>query len=104
MEEFADNKDMLDEIQETLDAAEGSEEALKEVAQMKANEIRKHASKGDEGRIEEDGGTTTIGFGNSNVAAASEAPSAASASTVMVVKKKKKPSSNDASAKRAKTE
>ncbi|KAL3799575.1 hypothetical protein HJC23_008702 [Cyclotella cryptica] len=104
IEEFADNKDMLDEIQETLDAAEGSEEALKAVAEMKANEIRKHAGKGDEGRIEEGGVTTTIGFGTSNAVAASEAPTAASAPTMMVVKKKKKSSSTDSSAKRAKTE
>lgn len=122
---FTDICEMLDEIQEALDSAEGTEQALKGLAVMKANEIRKHSGKGGEGEtvLEEGGATTTIGFGNvaSSCAASSASgttigfgsgsgaaasSSATAAPTMMVVKKKKKkPQSaeEDASAKRAKT-
>jgi hypothetical protein len=114
-----DTKEILDEIQETLDAAEGSEEALKAVHAMKENEIRKHSGKGCDEVVDESGVTTTIGFGA--VGSSSAAASAAAASTtigfgtasncaavapMMVVKKKKKSISNidDGSSKRAKSE
>lgn len=117
MDRFNDTKEILDEIQETLDTAEGSEEALKAVHAMKENEIRKHSGKGGEEVVDENGATTTIGFGAASSTAAATAStttigfgtaesSAAAAVPMMVVKKKKKPAANDggAAAKRAKSE
>jgi hypothetical protein len=117
MDRFNDTKEILDEIQETLDTAEGSEEALKAVHAMKENEIRKHSGKGGEEAVDESGATTTIGFGaaSASVAAAASttttigfgtAGSNVAAAPMMVVKKKKKPATNDggAAAKRAKAE
>ena len=117
-EEFDDLKEMLDEIQEAMDTAEDTEEGLKTLGEMKANEIKKHEMKqnGEDGAVvetSEDGATTTIGFGapstssSSAFAAASvssgstanafgstatafAATSATAAPTMMVVKKKKK--------------
>ena len=116
-EEFDDLKEMLDEIQEAMDSAEDTEEGLKTLGEMKANEIKKHDMKqnGEDGAVvetSEDGATTTIGFGapsttSSSAFAASAsssstvnafgstskaaaAASATAAPTMMVVKKKKK--------------
>lgn len=116
-DKLSDLKEMLDEIQEAMDANEDTEQALKDVAVMKANEIKKHAGKGgadgeERDEKEEEGGvTTTIGFGPPTVSAfaTNALPPAASApvAQMMVVKKKKKKpqqTQEDASAKRAKTE
>ena len=118
MEKFHDTKEILDEIQEALDTAEGSEDALKTVHAMKENEIRKHSGKSGEEVVDENGATTTIGFGNGSTGAmsgatmtagfgSSDKSSTAAVAPMMVVKKKKKPSvSNDdgGDAKRAKSE
>jgi hypothetical protein len=117
MDRFNDTKEILDEIQETLDTAEGSEEALKAVHAMKENEIRKHSGKGGEEVVDESGATTTIGFGAATTSVAAAASTTtigfgaagsttATAAPMMVVKKKKKPVTNDggATAKRAKAE
>jgi len=128
-EEFLDLKEMLDEIQEAMDSAEETEEGLKSLGEMKANEIKKHDMKqnGNEGVVVEEttegGATTTIGFGpaissSSGFGAASAAntvnafgaasaiatTTASTAPTMMVVKKKKKkPQAADDSAKRMKS-
>lgn len=118
MDRFNDTKEILDEIQETLDAAEGSEEALKAVHAMKKSEIRKHSgNEAGEEVVDESGATTTIGFGaaGSSVAAAAASTNigfgtatsgaAAAGAPMMVVKKKKKPANDGgAAAKRAKSE
>ena len=111
--EFDDLKELLDEIQEAMDSAEETEEGLKSLGQMKANEIKKHEMKQNgESVVEksEDGAMTTIGFGapssssltgginafGSSASAATafgsttSTTSAATAPTMMVVKKKKK--------------
>jgi len=113
--EFDDLKELLDEIQEAMDSAEETEEGLKSLGQMKANEIKKHEMKQNgESVVEksEDGAMTTIGFGapssssltgginafgSSGAASAATAfgsttstTSATAAPTMMVVKKKKK--------------
>jgi len=114
LEEFNDKKELLDEIQETLDTAEGSEEALKAVHAMKENEIRKHSGKLGEEVTDESGATTTIGFGAASASATAASTtigfgtdnSTIAAAPMMVVKKKKKQASNDdvTAAKRAKSE
>jgi len=111
--EFDDLKELLDEIQEAMDSAEETEEGLKSLGQMKANEIKKHEMKQNgESIVEksEDGAMTTIGFGapssssltggnafGSSAGSAAAAfgsttstTSATVATTMMVVKKKKK--------------
>ena len=54
-EEFDDLKEMLDEIQEAMDTAEDTEEGLKTLGEMKANEIKKHEMKqnGEDGAVVE---------------------------------------------------
>ena len=117
MDKFNDTKEILDEIQEALDTAEGSEDALKAVHAMKESEIRKHSGKGGEEVVDENGATTTIGFGAGSSSAmtasattfgfgSTDKSSTATAAPMMVVKKKKKPVSNDdgGAAKRAKSE
>eukprot|EP00571_Detonula_confervacea_P014132 CAMPEP_0172308096 /NCGR_PEP_ID=MMETSP1058-20130122/8802_1 /TAXON_ID=83371 /ORGANISM="Detonula confervacea, Strain CCMP 353" /LENGTH=592 /DNA_ID=CAMNT_0013020449 /DNA_START=20 /DNA_END=1798 /DNA_ORIENTATION=- len=116
-DEFNDLTEMLDEIQEAIDSAEETEEGLKSLGEMKANEIKKHEMKNSGGDGEtnklEEGVTTTIGFGapsgsssfagigatsSSSVnafgstmsAEALSATATASAPTMMIVKKKKK--------------
>ena len=131
-DEFNDLKEMLDEIQEAIDEAEGTEDALKSLGEMKANEIKKHEmKKSSEDNVEtcEDRATTTIGFGAPSSTSTSSAFAVASSSaarhvsafgssssstlaapTMMVVKKKKKKKKavvqsliEDESAKRRKT-
>ena len=48
-------KEMLDEIQEAMDTAEDTEEGLKTLGEMKANEIKKHEMKqnGEDGAVVE---------------------------------------------------
>ena len=130
--EFDDLKELLDEIQEAMDSAEETEEGLKSLGQMKANEIKKHEMKQNgESIVEksEDGAMTTIGFGapssssltgginafGSSASAAAvfgsttSTTSATAAPTMMVVKKKKKKAvvqpvtDGDSSTKRLKT-
>ena len=130
--EFDDLKELLDEIQEAMDSAEETEEGLKSLGQMKANEIKKHEMKQNgESIVEksEDGAMTTIGFGapssssltgginafgsSSSAATAfgstTSTISATAAPTMMVVKKKKKKAvvqpvtDGDSSTKRLKT-
>jgi len=81
-ESFEDIKEMLDEIQEAVDTAEDSEEGLRTLGVMKANEIRKHEAKVNgeqDGEMEGEevdgggGGMTTIGFGASAAASAASA-------------------------------
>lgn len=103
VEEFEDKKEFIDEIQESLNEAEGEEKALMAIAEMKASEIRKH--KGGEEKAESGGVTTTIGFGAPSSSTAAAA-GAVAAPTMMVVKKKKKPAPTDDNgvSKRAKSE
>ena len=82
---------MMDEIQEAMDTADETEEGLKSLGEMKANEMKKHEMKqndnnGDndgEGFVETsaDGAMTTIGFGkpSSSAVAAAAATSASTA-------------------------
>ena len=111
-----DTKEILDEIQEALDTAEGSEDALKAVHAMKESEIRKHSGNGEEEVVGKNGATTTIGFGTVGATAAAAASTASigfgtcktdvASAPMMVVKKKKKSSTNDGGTamKRAKSE
>lgn len=92
-----DLKELLDEIQEIVDEAERSQEAVRQASQLKI-QAQKSIEKEDEG----DGPTTTIGFDKPTLTAEpTQAP-------MMVVKKKKKrdldtkPPADDT--KRAKTE
>ena len=89
---------VLDEIQETIDEAERSQEAVFQAATIRVRAQR--AAAGDEAVDNPDGSTTTIGFGPgaSSVAASVTAtavsatadPAIADAKPMMVVKKKKK--------------
>lgn len=97
-----DLKEILDEIQETIDEAESAKQAIEEVSELKAQ--AQAAAEGDGEVTNMDGSTTTIGFG-------APAPAAAAApATMMVVRKKKKRSEEEDSkmpaddTKRAKTE
>ncbi|KAL7465053.1 hypothetical protein ACHAXS_005379 [Conticribra weissflogii] len=118
-ERVLDLKETLDEIQEAMDANEDTEQALKDVALMKAIEIKKHATKsGDIGddvveTIGEGGITTTIGFtaptsNSASITSASiSSATPVSSAPMMVIKKKKKPQLQpleQENAKRAKTE
>ncbi|KAL9187242.1 hypothetical protein ACHAXT_001345 [Thalassiosira profunda] len=121
-EEFDDLKEMVDEIQEAMDSAEETEEGLRSLGEMKANEIRKHEAKSNGEGVEETlegGATTTIGFGapsgssgfaaagagavNAFGSTAATAASATAAPMMVVKKKKKKPAQDEESAKRLKT-
>mmetsp|Transcript_5071 Transcript_5071/g.14965 ORF Transcript_5071/g.14965 Transcript_5071/m.14965 type:complete len:439 (-) Transcript_5071:21-1337(-) len=98
---LADLKELLDEIQETIDEAEQSQQAVREAVQLKLNAQKAVVES-------EDGSTTQIGFGQPTLTAAAAAPAAAAAQPMMVVKKKKKRESDDTGeggdAKRAKAE
>eukprot|EP00584_Thalassiosira_punctigera_P009204 CAMPEP_0172533800 /NCGR_PEP_ID=MMETSP1067-20121228/6380_1 /TAXON_ID=265564 ORGANISM="Thalassiosira punctigera, Strain Tpunct2005C2" /NCGR_SAMPLE_ID=MMETSP1067 /ASSEMBLY_ACC=CAM_ASM_000444 /LENGTH=575 /DNA_ID=CAMNT_0013318497 /DNA_START=84 /DNA_END=1811 /DNA_ORIENTATION=+ len=116
-EEFDDLREMMDEIQEAMDTAEETEEGLKSLGEMKANEMKKHEAKRDGGEgaaeetEEEGGGTTTIGFGaagdvaaaGANVGFGSDAAASAAPTMLVVKKKKKKPQAADDHAKRLKS-
>ena len=127
-----DFKELLDEIQETIDSSEESLQAVNDLSKMKAEREGEaeaedaaalkagiEASKAASGAAAASAGSTTIGFGN--VAAASTASAAAttigfgatsaataSASTtstpMMVVKKKKRPVQAEDPSKRPKAE
>mmetsp|Transcript_23039 Transcript_23039/g.54431 ORF Transcript_23039/g.54431 Transcript_23039/m.54431 type:complete len:602 (+) Transcript_23039:70-1875(+) len=87
---------VLDEIQETIDEAERSQEAVFQAATIRVRAQR--AAAGEETVDNPDGSTTTIGFGPgaSSVTASATAvsgsaePAIADAKPVMMVKKKKK--------------
>jgi hypothetical protein len=91
-------KELLDEIQETLDEMETSKEGIQRVSHMKI--MAKEAVDGGDGNVVEnaEGSTTTIEFGTSTSSATtaaafagtSAAASCASAKPMMVIKKKKK--------------
>ena len=78
-----DLKDTLDIIQETIDEAEKSQDAIRQAAQLKV-QAQKAITKEDEGGV-----TTTIGFDKPTLSADATA-TAAAAKPMMVVKKKKK--------------
>jgi hypothetical protein len=95
-------KELLDEIQETLDEMETSKEGIQQVSHMKVM-AKEAVDGGGDGNVVEnaDGSTTTIGFGTSTssvttasafatTSAAAAAASCASATPMMVIKKKKK--------------
>lgn len=99
-EKIHDLREMLDEIQETLDTAEEDKEGLRDITLMR-KKAEEDANKSDEpnnAESKEEFGSTTIGFGQETSAFASEIlkPFAASAkqnvqaAPMMVVKKKKK--------------
>eukprot|EP00534_Pseudo-nitzschia_fraudulenta_P012286 CAMPEP_0201210830 /NCGR_PEP_ID=MMETSP0851-20130426/181069_1 /ASSEMBLY_ACC=CAM_ASM_000631 /TAXON_ID=183588 /ORGANISM="Pseudo-nitzschia fraudulenta, Strain WWA7" /LENGTH=569 /DNA_ID=CAMNT_0047499675 /DNA_START=77 /DNA_END=1786 /DNA_ORIENTATION=- len=91
---------VLDEIQETVDEAERSQEGVRQAAQIRLQAQQAAAGEDGGGGVvaNPDGSTTTIGFGTAvavtvGAAAASGAVGASSASAkpvMMVVKKKKK--------------
>lgn len=95
-----DLKELLDEIQETVDEAERSQQAVREATQLKVM-AQKAILQSD------DGSTTQIGFGQPTLTNAT-APAAAAPSQqpMMVVKKKKKRDADGEAndAKRARTE
>eukprot|EP00532_Pseudo-nitzschia_australis_P011687 CAMPEP_0168222608 /NCGR_PEP_ID=MMETSP0140_2-20121125/10762_1 /TAXON_ID=44445 /ORGANISM="Pseudo-nitzschia australis, Strain 10249 10 AB" /LENGTH=776 /DNA_ID=CAMNT_0008152223 /DNA_START=55 /DNA_END=2387 /DNA_ORIENTATION=- len=101
-----DIRDLLDEIQETIDEAERSQEGVLQAARIRVRAQNAVAALGDAsgaaGVTNRDGSTTTIGFGaaaavvSSSVGAAAGTESVASEAAVatakpmMVVKRKKK--------------
>lgn len=105
-----DLQELLDEIQETVDEAERSQEGVKQVSEIKARaQAAAAAAAGSESGFgeevtEADGVTTSIGFGASAAGtAAATASSTVTAATgtsiaqpMMVVKKKKKRAKDDA--------
>lgn len=97
----SDIRQVLDEIQETIDEAERSQEGVFQAAQIKIKAQQAAAADGDESAdaapavfANPDGSTTTIGFGSGVTSAAAEAsgakPATADARPMMVIKKKKK--------------
>lgn len=85
---FQDIQELLNEIQETIDEAETSEQGVSEVADMKAEISAMVAGAvADEETSEAAGVTTQVGFGTSEAAATT-----AAAQPLMAVKKKKRPS------------
>ena len=98
---LADLRELLDEIQETVDEAERSQQAVREATQLKLR-AQKAVTESD------DGATTQIGFGKATMDPAAVAEAATAAKPMMVVKKKKKrdnePSAENTDAKRSKTE
>ena len=102
-ESIFDLKEILDEIQETIDEAESAKQAIGEVAEIKHKAVA--AAEGDGEVVNVDGSTTTIGFG----APVAAAPVAAAA-PMMVVRKKNKRNDEDSkmpaddAAKKPKTE
>ena len=115
-ERVHDLREMLDEIQETLDTSEKDKEGLRDLSLMR-KKAEEDANKSDEPASnvsDAAGGTTSIGFGQvtsegTTFTASASMTSNVEAAPMMVVKKKKKRDddekpSNDESSKRAKTE
>lgn len=90
-----DLRELLDEIQETIDEADRSQQAVRE-----ATQLRIRAQNAAEA---EDGSTTQIGFGQPTMDVAAVAVAAA-AQPMMVVKKKKKRDAAEAAAAAAREE
>lgn len=118
-------KELLDEIQETIDEVETSKQGIQQVSHMKVLAKEAVDNNGEaSGAVENaDGSTTTIGFASSAATAATTAFAGTSTTTtettakpMMVIKKKKKrtvnndenedkkPAAQQGDAKRAKTE
>jgi tetratricopeptide (TPR) repeat protein len=101
---FVDLKELLDEIQETIDEAQRSQQAVREASQLK------HQAQKSLITLNEDGATTQIGFGQATLTPVVEATTTASDKPMMIVKKKKKRDDDNATelqvheAKRTKTE
>jgi tetratricopeptide (TPR) repeat protein len=105
-----DLRQLLDEIQETVDEAERSQDAVRQASQMKVQAQKAVDGEGEE--LGADGSTTTIGFGKPTLSG--EVPpvaTTAQAKPMMVIKKKKKKRDEDedskpaaVESKRAKTE
>jgi tetratricopeptide (TPR) repeat protein len=100
-----DLREMLDEIQETIDNTEQDKEGLKDLSLMR-KKAEEDANNSDEVNITEiktdpqpqaDGGVTSIGFGNETSIASVRQASSTNAAPMMVVKKKKKKRDNDKS-------
>ena len=94
---MADLKEILDEIQETIDNAEEASKAIGVVSEMHAQ--AKAAVEG-KGVVQEnrDGSTTTIGFGTTSAAAEDSTKAAVNPPMLNVRKKNKRPSSDPPSA------
>ena len=90
-ESVFDLKEILDEIQETIDEAESAKQAIGEVAEIKHKAVA--AAEGDGEVVNVDGSTTTIGFGAP--AAAPVAAASAAAAPMMVIRKKNKRNDED---------
>ena len=85
-------KQVLDEIQETIDEVENAKLGIQKVSHMKVK-AKEAVSANDSVEMNANGSTTTIGFGNattSNVAVATTASTSDTAKPMMVIKKKKK--------------
>lgn len=102
---FVDLKELLEEIQETIDEAQRSQQAVREASQLK------HQAQKSLVTVTEDGATTQIGFGPATITPIAEAASTTpSDKPMMIVKKKKKREDDNTSeeqvheAKRTKTE
>lgn len=81
-----DLRHLLDEIQEIVDEAERSQDAVRQASQLKAQAQKAADENGEE--IGADGSVTTIGFGNPALSA--EVAVGEQAQPMMVVKRKKK--------------
>ncbi len=79
---LADLKELLDEIQETIDEADRSQQAVREASQLR-HQAQKAITQSD------DGSTTQIGFGEPTIST-EVAASATADKPMMIVKKKKK--------------
>jgi hypothetical protein len=109
-----DLRQLLDEIQETVDEAERSQDAVRQASQMRVQAQK--AADGEGGELGADGSTTTIGFGKPTLSGevppvATTTQATAQAKPMMVIKKKKKKRDEDedskpaaVESKRAKTE
>jgi tetratricopeptide (TPR) repeat protein len=106
-----DLRQLLDEIQETVDEAERSQDAVRQAFQMRIQ--AQNAADGEGEELGADGSTTTIGFGKPTLSGGEVPPVAttAQAMPMMVIKKKKKKRDEDedskpaaVESKRAKTE
>lgn len=81
--------ELLDEIQETIDESENSEKGVQQVSEMKAEISAAVAA--EPGDSEDEGATTTVGFGSAAAVASTVA-----ANPVMAVRKKNKRPTEDA--------
>jgi len=97
--EVNDLKELLDEIRETIENADESQEVMrKDVSKLKADAEPAAGNENDKIASDASPSTTVIGFGNS---AATLSKQATTVPTMMVVKKKKKNMSDDCEKKAA---